>query len=216
MDLSGFVDVFLHLDKHLAAMAQAWGPWIYAALFAIIFVETGLVIMPFLPGDSLLFVAGAIAGLGGLDLFSLCALLSLAAILGDFVNYSIGRRVGAKVFSWENSRWFHRESFERTQRFYDRYGALTIIVGRFLPFIRTFAPFVAGVAAMDRRRFAVYNLVGALIWVVGLSSLGYAVGNTAWVQANFSLVTLLLIVVPGVPALIEVLRRWWRSRRGTV
>ncbi|NDA71472.1 MAG: hypothetical protein EBX63_11120, partial [Betaproteobacteria bacterium] len=130
--------------------------------------------------------------------------------------YSIGRRVGAKVFSWENSRWFHRESFERTQRFYDRYGALTIIVGRFLPFIRTFAPFVAGVAAMDRRRFAVYNLVGALIWVVGLSSLGYAVGNTAWVQANFSLVTLLLIVVPGVPALIEVLRRWWRSRRGTV
>lgn len=214
MDLSGIVDVLLHLDKHLAAVAQAWGPWIYAALFAVIFVETGLVVMPFLPGDSLLFVAGAIAGLGGLDLFTLCCLLSLAAILGDFVNYSVGRRVGARVFSWENSRWFHRESFERTQRFYDRYGAVTIIIGRFLPFIRTFAPFVAGVAEMDRKRFLIYNIVGGLVWVIGLCSLGYAVGNTAWVQANFSLVTLLLIVVPGIPAVIEVLRHWWRSRRG--
>jgi len=214
MDLSWVIDVLLHLDKHLAAMAQAWGPWIYAALFAVIFVETGLVVMPFLPGDSLLFVAGAIAGLGGLDLFTLCWLLSLAAILGDFVNYSVGRKLGAKVFAWENSRWFHRESFERTQSFYDRYGAVTIIIGRFLPFIRTFAPFVAGVAAMNRKRFVIYNIVGALIWVLGLCTLGYAVGNTAWVQANFSLVTLLLIVVPGIPAVIEVLRQWWRSRRG--
>lgn len=214
MDLSWVIDVLLHLDKHLAAMAQAWGPWIYAALFAVIFVETGLVVMPFLPGDSLLFVAGAIAGLGGLDLFTLCWLLSLAAILGDFVNYSVGRKLGAKVFAWENSRWFHGESFERTQSFYDRYGAVTIIIGRFLPFIRTFAPFVAGVAAMNRKRFVIYNIVGALIWVLGLCTLGYAVGNTAWVQANFSLVTLLLIVVPGIPAVIEVLRQWWRSRRG--
>lgn len=213
MDPSWFLDVLLHLDKHLAAMAQAWGPWIYAALFAVIFVETGLVVMPFLPGDSLLFVAGAIAGLGGLDWFTLCTLLSVAAILGDFVNYSVGRHVGARVFSWEHSRWFHRESFERTQRFYDRYGAITIIVGRFLPFVRTFAPFVAGVAAMDRKRFAIYNIAGALIWVVGLCSLGYVVGNTAWVQANFSLVTLLLIVVPGLPAVFEVLRQWRRSRR---
>ena len=216
MDPSWILDVLLHLDKHLAAVAQAWGPWIYAALFAVIFVETGLVLMPFLPGDSLLFVAGAIAGLGGLDWFTLCSLLSLAAILGDFVNYSVGRHVGARVFSWEDSRWFNREAFERTQRFYDRYGAVTIIVGRFLPFVRTFAPFVAGVAAMDRRRFLVYNIVGALIWVVGLCSLGYAVGNTPWVQANFSLVTLLLIVVPGLPAAIEVLRQWRRSRQGTV
>ncbi|MFN4965736.1 MAG: VTT domain-containing protein [Burkholderiales bacterium] len=215
MDLSGIVDVLLHLDKHLAALAQAWGPWIYAALFAVIFVETGLVVMPFLPGDSLLFVAGAIAGLGGLDLFTLCCLLSVAAILGDFVNYSVGRRVGARVFAWEDSRWFHKQSFERTQAFYDRYGAVTIIVGRFLPFVRTFAPFVAGVAAMNRKRFVIYNIVGALIWVVGLCSLGYVVGNTSWVQANFSLVTLLLIVVPGMPAIIEVLRQWLRSRRGT-
>jgi len=216
MEWTWLVDVLLHLDRHLAELAQRWGPWIYAALFAVIFVETGLVVMPFLPGDSLLFVAGAIAGLGGLDLGALCALLTTAAILGDFVNYSVGRRVGARVFGWEQSRWFNRAAFDRTQRFYERYGAVTIIVGRFLPFVRTFAPFVAGVARMDPRRFVICNVLGALIWVVGLCTLGYAVGNTPWVQANFSLVTLLLVVVPGVPALIEVMRQWRRSQQDSV
>jgi len=215
MDWTWLVDVLLHLDKHLADLAQRWGPWIYAALFAVIFVETGLVVMPFLPGDSLLFVAGALAGLGGLDLTTLCVLLTSAAILGDAVNYTVGRTVGERALGWEQSRWFNRAAFERTQRFYARYGAITIIVGRFLPFVRTFAPFVAGVARMDRRRFVICNVLGALIWVVGLCSLGYAVGNTPWVQANFSLVTLLLVVIPGLPALIEVLRQWRRSRRGS-
>jgi membrane-associated protein len=213
MEWTWLVDAVLHLDKHLADLAQRWGPWIYAALFAVIFVETGLVVMPFLPGDSLLFVAGAIAGLGGLDLGTLCILLTTAAILGDFVNYSVGRRVGARVLGWEQSRWFNRAAFDRTQRFYDRFGAVTIIVGRFLPFVRTFAPFVAGVAFMDRPRFVICNVLGALIWVVGLCALGYAVGNTPWVQANFSLVTLLLVVVPGLPAIIEVARQWRRSQR---
>jgi len=214
MEWTWLVDVVLHLDKHLAELAQRWGPLIYAVLFAVIFVETGLVVMPFLPGDSLLFVAGAVAGLGGLDLGTLCVLLTAAAILGDFVNYSVGRRVGERVDTWEHSRWFNRKAFERTQRFYERYGAITIIVGRFLPFVRTFAPFVAGIAGMHWRRFVVCNIAGGLIWVVGLCTLGYAVGNTPWVQANFSLVTLLFVLIPGLPALFEVFRQWRRSRQG--
>ncbi len=206
MDFSALIDIVLHLDKHLAAMAVQWGPWIYALLFAIIFVETGLVVMPFLPGDSLLFVAGAIAGLGGLDLPTLCLLLTTAAILGDSVNYSIGRHVGNRVFSWENSRIFNRDAFDKTHAFYEKHGPITVVVGRFLPFVRTFAPFVAGVAHMDRPRFMFYNIVGGIVWVVGLTCLGYLVGNTAWVQANFSLVMLALIVVPGLPAVYAVVR----------
>jgi membrane-associated protein len=155
MDISSIFDLFLHLDKHLEVVASTWGVWIYALLFAIIFVETGFVVMPFLPGDSLLFVAGAIAAVGGMSLPALMILLSIAAIAGDAVNYSAGRWTGPKVFSWETSRWFNKEAFDKTHEFYEKHGPITIVVGRFLPFIRTFTPFVAGVAQMTYPKFAV-------------------------------------------------------------
>ncbi len=218
MDPTQLLDIFLHLDKHLADLVQHWGPWIYAALFLIIFVETGLVVMPFLPGDSLLFVCGAIAAVGGMNLPLLMGLLTLAAVLGDALNYSIGRRVGARVFAWERSRWFNRDAFDRTHAFYERYGGMTVIIARFLPFVRTFAPFVAGVAHMNRARFSLYNVVGGLVWVVSLTGLGYLIGNTAWVKQHFEWVTLAMIIVPGLPALIEVSRQLGRrllARRGS-
>ncbi|MDO4681592.1 MAG: DedA family protein [Lautropia sp.] len=206
MDFSTLIDIFLHLDKHLEVVVQNYGPWVYALMFAIIFVETGLVVMPFLPGDSLLFVAGAIAAVGGLDLGLLMFLLVIAAILGDAVNYSVGRYFGPKVFSWEDSRFFNRAAFDRTHAFYEKHGGITIIVARFMPFIRTFAPFVAGVADMTYSKFATYNVVGALVWVISLSGLGYLIGNTGWVKENFSWVTLAMIIIPGLPAVFEVLR----------
>jgi membrane-associated protein len=217
MDPSQLIDVFLHLDRHLANVVRDYGVWVYGLLFLIIFVETGLVVMPFLPGDSLLFVAGTIAGVGGISLPVLIVVLSSAAILGDALNYSVGRYFGPKVFSWEQSRWFNRAAFERTHAFYERHGAITIVVARFLPFVRTFAPFVAGIAQMTYAKFALYNVVGALLWVVGLSSLGYLIGDTAFVKEHFQWVTLAFIVIPGLPAVFEVLRHWRlarASRRG--
>jgi membrane-associated protein len=213
MDLATLIDLFLNLDKHLAEQVAIWGPWIYAILFLIIFVETGLVVMPFLPGDSLLFVCGAIAAVGGMDPVLLIALLIVAAVLGDALNYTIGRRVGPRVFGWEKSRWFNRDAFDRTHAFYERHGAMTIIIARFLPFVRTFAPFVAGVAQMDRGRFTLYNVIGGVLWVAGLVSLGHAVGNTDWVQRHFSWVALAMIVIPGLLAVYEVVRHWLRARR---
>jgi len=206
MDPSSLLDIFLHLDKHLARVVESYGVWVYALLFAIIFVETGLVVMPFLPGDSLLFVAGTIAAVGGLDLGVLLLLLTIAAVVGDAVNYSVGRYFGPKVFGWENSRFFNRGAFDRTHAFYEKHGGVTIIVARFMPFIRTFAPFVAGVAAMTYAKFALFNVVGALLWVISLTTLGYLVGNTAWVKENFEWVTLAMIIIPGLPAVYEVLR----------
>ena len=200
MDIT-LIDLFFHLDRYLAAVVEAWGPWIYALLFLIIFVETGLVVMPFLPGDSLLFVAGAIAAVGGMNLPLLMVLLIVAAILGDAVNYSVGRWFGPRVFFWENSRFFNRGAFDKTHAFYERYGPITIVVGRFLPLIRTFAPFVAGVALMRYPRFATYNIVGAVIWVGSLTTLGYMLGEHPWVKQNFSIVALAMIVIPGLPAL---------------
>ena len=213
MDFSFVIDLFLHLDKHLEAVVAQYGTWVYALLFTIIFVETGLVVMPFLPGDSLLFVAGTIAAVGGLSLPVLLVLLVVAAVLGDALNYSIGRRVGPKVFGWENSRFFNRAAFDRTHAFYEKHGGITIIVARFMPFIRTFAPFVAGVAEMSYPKFAFYNVIGALLWVVGLTTLGYLVGNTTWVKEHFSWVTLAMIIIPGLPALIEFLRHTVFKRR---
>ncbi len=206
------MDLFLHLDKHLAVVASTWGVWIYVLLFLIIFIETGLVAMPFLPGDSLLFVAGAIAALGGMSLPLLMALLSVAAIAGDAVNYSVGKWVGHKVFAWENSRWFNKDAFNKTHAFYEEHGAITIVVGRFLPFIRTFTPFVAGVAQMTYPKFAFYNVIGGLIWVCGLTGIGFLVGNHPWVQANFSLVALALIVIPSLPAVWVFLKHMMQSR----
>lgn len=215
MDFAQFIDIFLHLDKHLASVVGQFGPWVYALLFAIVFIETGLVVMPFLPGDSLLFVAGAIAAVGGMDLPLLMLLLTLAAVLGDALNYSIGHWFGPKVFRWEQSRLFNKAAFDRTHAFYERHGGITIVVARFLPFVRTFAPFVAGVAQMTYPKFALYNLAGAILWVVGLSGIGYLFGNTEWVKANFSLVALALVVVPGLPAVFEVGRHLLRRRRET-
>jgi membrane-associated protein len=201
LEFSTLIDLFLHLDKNLAIVANEWGVWIYVLLFAIIFVETGFVVMPFLPGDSLLFVAGALCAVGGMDLYVLMALLTTAAILGDDLNYSIGRFVGNKVFSWEDSRWFNRKAFDQAHAFYEKYGPITIVLGRFMPFIRTFAPFVAGVAHMRYPIFAFYNIVGGILWVCSLTALGYWIGEHPWVKANFSLVALAMIIIPGLPAL---------------
>jgi membrane-associated protein len=201
MDFSYLLDLFLHLDKHLVSVVDQWGALVYVLLFAIIFVETGLVVMPFLPGDSLLFVAGAIAAVGGMSLPILLILLLIAAVAGDAVNYSIGRWFGPKVFAWEDSRWFNKEAFDKTHAFYEKHGPITIVVGRFLPFIRTFAPFIAGVAQMSYPRFATYNLVGGVLWVGGLTTLGYLIGDNPWVKANFSVVALAMIIIPGLPAL---------------
>ena len=199
MELFAFlIDFILHVDRHLSAFVQAYGAWVYALLFLIIFVETGLVVMPFLPGDSLLFVVGALCGLGLMSLPLAMLLLTVAAILGDQVNYSIGRHFGPRVFGWENSRWFNRAAFDRTHDFYERYGGITIVLARFMPFLRTFAPFVAGVAQMTRSTFTLYNVGGAVLWVCGLTLAGYLFGNLPWVQDNLSLIIWALIIVPGL------------------
>jgi membrane-associated protein len=213
LNFSTLVDIFLHLDKYLAALTTEYGTLIYALLFLIIFVETGLVVMPFLPGDSLLFVAGAIAGLGGMSLAILIPLLIVAAFLGDALNYSVGRYFGDKVFSWKDSRFFHREAFDKTHAFYEKHGPMTIIIARFLPFVRTFAPFVGGVAHMNYSRFALYNFVGGCLWVGSLTVLGYLIGNTPWVQKNFSIVTLAMIIIPGLPAVYQVAKIWLNKRK---
>ena len=210
MELVTFlIDFILHVDKHLEVFVQTYGTWVYALLFVIIFVETGLVVMPFLPGDSLLFVVGALCGAGLMDIRLAMGLLVLAAILGDQVNYSIGRYFGHKVFHWEDSRFFNRRAFDQAHQFYETYGGITIILARFMPFIRTFAPFVAGVAEMTRSKFTAYNVVGALIWVVGLTAAGYWFGNLPWVQANLSKIIWAMILIPGVVVLFGA----WKARR---
>ncbi len=203
------VDFILHVDQHLAAFVAEYGPWVYALLFLIVFVETGVVVMPFLPGDSLLFVVGALAGAGHISLPLACAVLLAADVLGDQANYSIGRYFGPKVFHWEKSRWFNRDAFDKAHAFYERYGGITIVLARFMPFIRTFVPFVAGVAEMSRAKFTAYNVLGALIWVLGLATAGYLFGNLPWVQANLSKIIWGLILVPGLIAIFGA----WRSGR---
>jgi len=212
MDFASIIDIFLHLDKHLEVVATTYGIWIYAILFAIIFIETGVVAMPFLPGDSLLFVAGAIAAIGGMSLPALMVLLTIAAIAGDAANYSIGRWFGPKVFAWENSRWFNKNAFNKTHDFYEKHGPITIVAGRFLPFIRTFTPFVAGVADMTYPKFAFYNITGGILWVCGLTGLGFLVGNHPWVKANFSLVALALVVIPTLPTIWIAAKHFIKSR----
>ena len=207
MDLISFlIDFVLHVDRHLAEFVAAYGAWVYALLFAIIFVETGLVVMPFLPGDSLLFVVGALCGLGLMSLPLAMLLLSTAAILGDQVNYTIGRHFGPRVFGWPNSRWFNRDAFNRTHEFYERYGGVTIVVARFMPFLRTFAPFVAGVAEMTRAKFSAYNVGGGILWVCSLTLAGYLFGNLPWVQANLSIIIWAMIIIPGVIVIFGALK----------
>ena len=204
-----FVDFVLHVDRYLAAFVGQHGAWVYALLFAIIFVETGLVIMPFLPGDSLLFIVGALCGAGLMSLPLATVLLLVAAIVGDQTNYSIGRYFGSRVFRWESSRFFNRQAFDQAHAFYERYGGITIVLARFMPFIRTFVPFVAGVAAMTRSKFTLYNVAGGVLWVVGLLLAGFFFGNLPFVQTHLSKIIWALILVPGLIAL------WggWRARQ---
>jgi membrane-associated protein len=210
MELAAFlIDFILHVDQHLQTFVQAYGAWVYALLFLIIFVETGVVVMPFLPGDSLLFIVGALCGAGLMNLPLVMVLLVVAAILGDQANYTIGRYFGPKVFQWEDSRFFNRKAFDRAHQFYERYGGVTVILARFMPFIRTFAPFVAGVAHMTRSKFSLYNVLGALLWVVGLTWAGYLFGNLPWVQDNLSKIIWALIILPGLIAIGGA----WHSRR---
>lgn len=203
------IDFVLHVDAHLAAFVADHGTWVYALLFAIVFVETGLVVMPFLPGDSLLFVVGALCGAGLMSLPLSLAVLLAAAVLGDQANYGIGRHVGPRVFRWEHSRFFNKTAFAQAHAFYERYGGITLVLARFMPFVRTFAPFVAGVAAMSRARFTLFNVGGALLWVLSLTTVGYLFGNLAWVQAHLSKIIWALILIPGVIALVG----GWRARR---
>jgi len=203
--LSGW-DLLVHLDRHLAALLQQHGAWVYLLLFAIIFCETGLVVTPFLPGDSLLFVAGALAATGGIDVRVLALLLVAAAVLGNTVNYSIGHFFGPKVFQWEESRFFSRKALERAHAFYERHGGKTIVITRFVPILRTFAPFVAGIARMTYVRFTAYNLAGALAWVLSLLYAGYWFGNVPFVKQNLTWVILSIVAVSLMPLAFEYFR----------
>ena len=216
MEILAFVVNFiLHVDVHLTQFVQAYGAWVYALLFVIIFVETGVVVMPFLPGDSLLFVVGALCGVGLMSLPLALALLMLAAVLGNQSNYTIGRIVGRRVFQWQQSRLFNRAAFDRTHAFYERYGGFMLIAGRFMPFVRTFAPFVAGVGEMSRSRFTLFDVSGAVLWVGGVTLAGYLFGNIAWVKANLSLIIWAMILVPGVFVLSGALRARLRDPQRT-
>ncbi|MBL7959526.1 DedA family protein [bacterium] len=200
--LKDLIDIVLHLDSHLAELIVNYGTWTYAILFLIIFCETGLVIFPILPGDSLLFAAGALAATTELDVHVLAVLLTSAAVLGDSVNYAIGRRIGPKVFHYENSRFFNKQHLIRTHEFYERYGGTTIIVARFIPIIRTFAPFVAGIGAMTYAKFILYNIFGGIVWIVSLLYAGFFFGNIPIVKDNFSLVILAIIFISILPGII--------------
>jgi membrane-associated protein len=205
------VDFILHVDRYLEAFVAQYGVWVYALLFLIIFVETGVVVMPFLPGDSLLFIVGAMCGAGLMSLPLVMGLLLVAAILGDQTNYTIGRYFGPRVFQWEDSRFFSRKGFDQAHAFYEKYGGITIILARFMPFIRTFVPFVAGVAEMTRSKFTLFNVVGGFIWVVGLTLAGYMFGNLPFVQTHLSKIIWALIIVPG---LIAMFGAWRASKAG--
>ncbi|MDZ4746025.1 MAG: DedA family protein [bacterium] len=199
-------DFILHIDKHLAAITSTYGVWTYAILFLIIFAETGLVVAPLLPGDSLLFAAGALCSLGNLDVGLLMILLFVAAVLGDSLNYAIGKRVGEKLFTSTTSKFLNRKHLDRAHAFYERYGGKTIILARFMPIVRTFAPFVAGIGSMTYGKFFLYNVVGAALWVGSFSMLGYLFAQQPIVKNNFTLVVLAIIVVSIIPAVVEIVR----------
>lgn len=206
--LTQFVDLFLHLDKHLDAILQAYGHLTYAILFLIVFCETGLVVTPFLPGDSLLFAAGTFAAKGSLSLTFLLVLFSVASILGDFVNYMIGWNVGEAIYK-RNLRFIRKEHLDKAHAFYERHGGKAIVIARFLPIFRTFVPFVAGVGKMDFSRFAMFNVFGGLLWGFGFTLLGYAFGNVPFVEKNFSIAILAIVAVSFIPAVVH----WLQSRR---
>ncbi|MEW5709274.1 MAG: DedA family protein [Pseudomonadota bacterium] len=213
MDLATLVDLLVHLDRHLVWVVENYGVWIYALLFLIVFCETGLVVTPFLPGDSLLFVAGTLAAAGTMDVHLVVLLLVAAAILGDTVNYWVGKAVGPRVFHEENARFFRKEYLDRTHRFYERHGGKTIVIARFVPIIRTFAPFVAGIGTMEYGRFLFYNVTGAVLWVVSLTYAGYYFGNLPWVKANLTLVILGIVLLSISPGIFEYLRQRAAARQ---
>ena len=205
MELLAFlIDVVLHLDRHLAELVQNYGAWIYLILFLVIFAETGLVVTPFLPGDSLLFVAGTLAASGGMDPVLLMVLLCIAAIAGDSVNYAVGKHVGERLV--RSGRFVRQEHIDRTHAFFEKYGGKTIVIARFVPIVRTFAPFVAGMGAMDYGRFLFFNVTGGILWVVSLTTAGYFFGNLPIVKNNLSLVIIGIIIASIMPGVIEYLR----------
>ncbi len=207
--ITALLDFVLHVDKYLEAFVAQYGLWVYALLFAIIFVETGVVVMPFLPGDSLLFVVGAMCGVGLMNYPLVVGLLFAAAVLGNQTNYTIGRAIGPKVFQWENSRWFNKAAFDQAHAFYERYGGITIVAARFMPFLRTFAPFVAGVAQMTRAKFTFFDVVGGALWVGGIVTVGYFFGNIPWVKLHLDKIIWAMIFVPGLLVGLGA----WRARR---
>lgn len=213
--LTTLIYSLLALDQTLTVVAAQYGAWLYALLFLIIFAETGLVVFPFLPGDSILFISGTVVAAAGLSVHTLVVVLIVAAILGDSVNYAIGHYIGPKVFDRPDSRWFKQEHLRRTQAFYDRYGGVTIIIGRFVPIIRTFAPFLAGVAGMRYARFLSFNVIGAVAWIASLVYAGYLFGNIPWVKDNLSLIVVAIVVVSLLPA-ISTFFQERKARRSSV
>jgi membrane-associated protein len=208
--ITTLIDLFLHLDEHLATVIQQYGTWTYLLLFLIIFLETGVVVTPFLPGDSLIFAAGTFAGLGHMNVVLLFFLLSLAAFLGDTANYWIGHYIGPRAFNG-NVRFLKKEYLDRTHAFYEKHGGKTIILARFIPIVRTFAPFVAGVGKMSYWHFITYNIVGGVLWVAIFCFLGYFFGNLQFVQNNFSLVVIAIILISVLPAVFEVMKERFRG-----
>jgi membrane-associated protein len=210
MDIAhSLIDLILHIDRHLVTFVQDYGTWVYALLFLIIFVETGVVIMPFLPGDSLLFVVGAMCGLGLMSLPLSIGLLTLAAIAGNQSNYAIGRKIGPKVFQWEQSRFFNKKAFQQAHAFYEKYGGVTIVAARFMPFLRTFAPFVAGVSEMSRSKFTFYDVTGGTLWVVSVTLAGYFFGGIPFVKTHLDKIIWSMILIPGLVIMFGA----WRARR---
>jgi len=197
----------LHADQYLAGLAASNGAWVYGILFAVIFIETGVVVMPFLPGDSLLFLVGGLAASGAIDISMALGVMFAGAVIGNQTNYTIGRWVGPRVFHWENSRWFNKEGFDKSHAFFEKYGGAALIAGRFMPFVRTFAPFVAGVTCMTRRRFTIYDVSGAALWIGSVTLLGYGIGNLPWVKGHLQWIFLAMIIIPGVLALVGILRK---------
>lgn len=206
--LASLLDFVLHVDRYLEAFVTQYGVGVYALLFVVIFVETGVVVMPFLPGDSLLFVVGAMCGVGLMNYPLSVGLLFAAAVLGNQSNYTVGKAVGERVFQWEDSRWFNKAAFDQAHAFYERYGGITIIAARFMPFLRTFAPFVAGVARMTRAKFTLFDVTGAVLWVGGIITVGYFFGNIPWVKQHLDKIIWTMIVVPG----LMVAWGAWRAR----
>jgi membrane-associated protein len=206
------LDFILHVDRHLAEFVANYGVWVYAVLFVIIFVETGLVVMPFLPGDSLLFVVGTMCGTGLMSLPLSIGLLLAAAVAGNQTNYTIGHYFGPRVFQWENSRFFNKQAFDQAHAFYEKWGGLTLVLARFMPFVRTFAPFVAGVARMTRARFTFFDVTGGALWVVSLVLAGYFFGNIPWVKANLEKIIWAMLLIPGVVVLGGAVKTRLRRR----